>query len=181
MSVEKLLNTLRYQATVSNSNIHHMQIGKVTAFDPTNYLVTVQLLEATEDDPALQTGWIPLFSPWVGHGWGMFCPPNIGDLVEVHSQDGSIQNTIGCMRTFNDSARPLSVPSKEFWLVHESGSFIKLTNDGKLSLSSAIEIDLTAPIIKINSPDIRAGNLDSGTPLPLLTSDNNPTLNIKAT
>ena len=31
--------------------------------------------------------------------------------------------------------RPLPAPDREFWLTHQSGASIKLTNDGKLSLN----------------------------------------------
>ena len=40
--------------------------GTVTAYDPDNYAVKVQLQPTGEE-----TGWIPLSSPWVGNGWGL--------------------------------------------------------------------------------------------------------------
>jgi len=46
---------------------------------------------------------------------------------------------------------PLPVSSGEFWLVHKTGSFLKLTNDGKVSINGNAEIDITAPIINIGS------------------------------
>jgi phage gp45-like len=38
-------------------------------------------------------------------------------------------------RFWNDEDRPLVMESGEFWLVHENGQFVKLTNDGKLTVS----------------------------------------------
>ena len=49
-----------------------------------------------------------------------------------------------CLRFFNDDYRPLAVPSGELWLVHQSGAYLKLTNDGKVSINAAAEIDIGA-------------------------------------
>jgi hypothetical protein len=175
MSVDKFLNIVRMHSQLANSSRTFSCLGVITGYDPNNYLVTVELYGATDDAPALQTGSIPLFSPWVGNGWGLFAPPNLGDIVEVHFQEGSVQNAYACLRCYNNNFRPLSVASGEFWLVHQSGSFVKLTNDGKLLLNGNVEldltspvikltattqIDLTAPIININSGDVSLGNLN---------------------
>jgi len=172
--IDKFLNVMKMHSQIANSGKVFSALGLVTGYDPATYLVTVELYGATDDSPALQTGSIPLFSPWVGNGWGMFCPPNLGDIVEVHFQEGSLQNAYACLRSYGNNSLPLSVPSGEFWLVHQSGSFFKLTNDGKLLLNGGVEIDITAPIINItcatsvsvtapevsiNSADISLGNL----------------------
>lgn len=81
------------------------------------------------------TGWLPVSSYWVGNGWGMFAPLSIGDLVEVHFQEGSFEAGIINMRFFNDVARPLNVLSGEFWLQHKSGAYFKLLNNGNATFS----------------------------------------------
>lgn len=151
MSADKFLNVIRMHAQLANSSRTFSSLGRITGFDPNNYFVTVEIYGATDDSPALQTGSIPLFSPWVGNGWGMFAPPNMGDIVEVHFQEGSVQNAYACLRCFNNNFLPLAVESGEFWLVHQTGSFVKLTNDGKLLLNGSVEIDITAPIIQITA------------------------------
>lgn len=164
----KFLNMIRLQSSIVNNSRTSTSLGLVTGYDPTNYLVTVELYpeDSSSNTPSLQTGWIPLFTPWAGNGWGMFLPPNIGDIIEVHYQEGSLQNAYAALRSFNFTALPVAVNSGEFWLVHQSGSFIKLTNDGKVSISAAVEIDVTAPIVNIDSPEVNLGN---GTLSALLT------------
>lgn len=168
-------------------------LGMVNAYDPTNYQVQVLLQAPTEDSPASITGWIPLASPWVGNGWGMFSGASPGNLILVFFQDGSLQNPIAGMCLFNDSQLPLSVDAGEFWLVHQSGSALKFNNDGTVvinsnanfTLSSDTQIDITAPVVNINasstcnivSAEVNAGN---GTLETVLNSSNVPTVNFKA-
>jgi Type VI secretion system/phage-baseplate injector OB domain len=144
MSQEKFFNMIRMQASINANARTLTSIGIVTGYDPDNYLVTVEIYPQDTDNEALQTGWIPLFTPWIGNGWGMYAPPNIGDLIEIHYQEGSLQNPYAGLRTFNfnSPANPNSVQSGEFWLVHSTGSYFKLTNDGKISFNSTVEIDI---------------------------------------
>lgn len=135
--MNRLLNTMRAQALMAQSGKASVRLGLVSSYDPANYCVKVRL--QPED---FETGWLPLAAPWVGNGWGMFCPPTPGDMVEIQFQEGSAEAGIACLRLYNDSDRPLSVPSGEFWLVHASGAYLKLTNDGKVSLSAGTEIDI---------------------------------------
>lgn len=185
MFAEKFLNTVRMQANLATSTLKNSSIGVITGVDLGNYLVTAQLLDATDDDPAIQTGWIPILSPWVGSGWGMFCPPSTGDLCDIHFQEGNLNNAYASLRVSATTANQSPAQSGEFWLVHQTGAIIKLTNDGitidaasmKLSLQSSNEIDINAPIVNINSPSITLGN---GVLTPLLKSDDTPTVNVKA-
>lgn len=73
----------------------------------------------------------------------MFCAPNLGDLVEVQFQEGDYDAPISCMRFFTDTNRPLKVPAGEFWLVHATGSMLKLTADGKVTLNSNTDLNVT--------------------------------------
>ena len=117
-----------------------VRLGLVSSYDPVNYCVKVRLMP--ED---AETGWLPIVSPWVGNGWGMFSPPTPGDMIEVQFQEDAIDAGFACMRFFNDSDRPLNVPSGEFWLVHKSGSFLKFHNDGTVELNAAGTLTSTAP------------------------------------
>ncbi len=155
----KLQNLIRQEAMKALAAKKSGSLGVVTGYDKDNCIATVELYPADEDSDALQTGWIPVFSPMVGNGWGIFCPPNIGDVVEVNYQEGSQQNAYVGLRSFTNLSPPLPVPSGELWLVHQTGAAIKLTNDGILSLSSTVEINVTAPVVNIDSPVVSLGNL----------------------
>lgn len=125
-----LLNTMKLHAQQQVGQIATVRVGQVSSYDPGNYSAKVLL-----QPEGAETGWLPVMSQWVGNGWGLFSPPTPGDLVEVQFIDGDFTQGVVCLRFFNDLARPLNVPSGELWLVHKSGAYVKLTNDGKLSLS----------------------------------------------
>jgi phage baseplate assembly protein gpV len=141
-----LMNTMRAQAMLAESGRASVRIGIVSSYDHANYCAKVRL---QPDD--VETGWLPVVSPWVGNGWGMFAPVTPGDVVEVQFQEDHIEVGFVCQRFFNDQIRPLDVPSGEFWLVHKTGSFMKLMNDGKLLVNGQAEIDATAPTINITA------------------------------
>ncbi|MFC3111407.1 phage baseplate assembly protein V [Undibacterium arcticum] len=128
--MREMLNAMRMQAVQAMGERASTRLGTVQSYDPGNYAVRVAL-----QPEGNLTGWIPLLSPWVGNGWGMFCPPTIGDLVEVQFQEADHDAPMSCMRFYNDKNRPLSVPSGEFWLVHKSGAFFKLLNNGSGTFS----------------------------------------------
>jgi phage gp45-like len=70
---------------------------------------------------------------------------------------------VGVIRggVFNREDRCLVVPSGEFWLVHQSGAYFKLTNDGKAKVGGS-EIDLIGFINAVGSMNVSA-NLAVGT------------------
>jgi hypothetical protein len=145
-----LLGAMRQEAMKAIGERATTRLARITSYDPNNYSAKVSI-----QPEGHLTGWLPVLATWVGNGWGMFCPPSIGDLVDVHFQEGDINSGMVGMRLFNDGERPLPTPSGEFWLVHQSGAFLKLTNDGKLMVNSQVEIDATAPTISITA----AGNV----------------------
>ena len=125
-----LLNHMRRAAEEAGASRAGTRHGIIDGYDPANHAVKVRL----QPDDTL-TDWLPLKATWIGNGFGLFLAPNIGDAVEVDFQetDGGA-GSVG-WRFFNDSERPLSVPSGEAWLVHKSGSTVKLTTDGKITLT----------------------------------------------
>lgn len=125
-----LMNHMRRAAEEASAARAGTRHGIVDAYDPNNHAVKVRL----QPDDTL-TDWLPLKSAWIGNGWGLFLAPSIGDAVEVDFQetDGGV-GSVG-WRFYNDSERPLSVPSGEAWLVHKAGASIKLTTDGKITLT----------------------------------------------
>lgn len=130
--MNQLLNIMRMQAAMQSGSKAMTRMGLVSSYDKANYCAKVKIQpEGTE------TGWLPVMSPWVGNGWGMFAPPSIDDMVEVNFLEDDHDVGFLSLRAFNDSDRPLSVPSGEFWLVHKNGQFMKLLNNGKATISDA--------------------------------------------
>lgn len=143
--MDQFLNHMRRAAEEASSSRAATRHGLVDSYDPNNHAVKVRL----QPDNTL-TDWVPLKSAWIGNGWGLFLAPSIGDAVEIDFQedDGGV-GSVG-WRFFNDSDRPMNVPAGEAWLVHKTLSSIKLTTDGKLTLTdkagSTVVMDGTGKI-----------------------------------
>lgn len=136
MNVGRLQNHMRLQAMLAASARTHTRIGIVTSLDSKNYCVKAELQPGGQE-----TGWLPIMSALAGNGWGMFAPIPVGSQVKIEFLEGSVDVGMVSGALFSTEDAPLDVPSGEFWLVHVSGTALKLTNDGKLLLNSATEID----------------------------------------
>lgn len=134
-----MLNAIRLQAQRAMADLASTRVGVITSYEPANFSVRVSL-----QPEGLITGWLPLCSPWIGNGWGMFAAPSVGDMVSVHFFGGDLEAGFVESRMFNDVDRPLSVPTAEFWLVHQTGSSLKFTNDGNVTLHT--QADLVATV-----------------------------------
>lgn len=145
-----LLNAMRAQAMLQFGSLAVPRVGTVTSYDPANYCAKVKI-----QPDGHETGWLPILSPWVGDGWGMFAPPSIGDLVEISFQESDWEVGFVTLRAYNDKDRPLSVPSGEFWLVHQSGSLLKFKNNGDVEVHADATMTMTAgDKIRIAAPTV---------------------------
>ena len=56
------------------------------------------------------------------------------------AQEGEAEHglIIGC--AFSSSQTPPTVPAGEFWLMHKSGSFVKLQNDGTIQVQGDLHV-----------------------------------------
>jgi phage baseplate assembly protein V len=109
------------------------RFGLVESVDPSAYTAKVKL----QPDGVL-TSWLPIASAWIGAGWGLVCPPNVGDQVIVAPHDGDADNLVIIGRVYSQAQMPPAGISGEFWLVHKTGSFLKLTNDGNIQSQAPI-------------------------------------------
>lgn len=158
---------LQQESLKALNSVTTTKLGQITGYDPEKLAVTVLLYpeDTATNTPALQTGWIPLFTPWTGPGWGIFAPPNLGDIVEVHFQDGSLQNGYAGLRNAALGNSYPNVPSGEFWVVHQSGSMLQFKNDGSVTVTSKTIVNVTAPTVNL-SGTVSMGNLTQAlTPL----------------
>lgn len=146
-----MTNLMRREAARMEAQKSAVRIGVVTAYDPNNYAAKVQI-----QPEGYETGFLPVTSPWTGNGWGLFCPPTPGDVVDVHFQEGGKQAGFVALRHFGDQFRPMEVPSGEFWLVHKSGSSLKFLNDGSVTLSADTNLTVTAgQTLRLTAPTIQ--------------------------
>lgn len=138
--MREILNAMRLQSEQAANVRASARLGTVSSYDPDNYAAKVMI-----QPEGVETGWLPVASDWVGNGWGLYMPPSIGDVVEVEFQEADINAGIICRRIFTNAARPLAVPSGEFWLVHQAGSSLKFHNDGSVELIAAGTLTSSAP------------------------------------
>lgn len=134
--MERFLNALKAQAGALDQSAGQPRFGIVTSVDPSSATARVTL-----QPEGVLTGWLPLLSAWVGAGWGMSCPPSPGDQVLVLPQEGNAEHGIIVGRAFSDTQRPPPAPSGELWLVHRSGSSVKLTNDGAVHIDADLHVN----------------------------------------
>ncbi len=134
--MQRFLNALKAQATALDQGAGQARFGIVTSVDPQRPAARVAL-----QPEGVITGWLPVLTGWVGAGWGMACPPATGDQVLVVAQEGDSEHGVIVGRAWSDQARAVAAPVGEFWLVHQSGSFIKLQNDGTIQMQGDLHVN----------------------------------------
>lgn len=146
--MDRLLNTIKAHAAALDQTQAQPRFGLVTSVDTLNATVRVQF-----QPEGILSGWLPVLSPWAGSGWGMACPPSPGDQVFVLAQEGDAEHGVVVGRAFSTSQNSPAAPAGEFWLVHNSGSFLKLGNDGTIHINGPVSITGTVVV----TGDVRAG------------------------
>ena len=134
--MQRFMNALKAHSVALDQGSGQARFGVVTSVDPSRPAARVSL-----QPEGVITGWLPILSAWVGNGWGMACPPTTGDQVLVIAQEGDSDHgvVVGC--AWSDQARAVAAPVGEFWLVHQSGSFIKLQNDGTIQMHGDLHVN----------------------------------------
>ncbi len=131
------------------------RFGLVSSFDPNTYAARVLIQPEN-----ILSGWLPVLSAWVGNGWGLAAPLSPGDQVLVLSQEAESEHGVIAGSVWSAVDRPLPAPSGELWLQHQSGSFLKLHNDGTIAMQ-ATQVTITGNLIV--SGDIADQNATHGT------------------
>ncbi len=134
--MERFLNAVRAHASALDRGAGQARFGTVTSVDPSRPAARVAL-----QPEGVVTGWLPVLSPWIGNGWGLACPPATGDQVLVLAQEGDGEHGVIVGRAWSDAVRAPAAPVGEFWLVHQSGSFIKLVADGTIRMQGDLHVD----------------------------------------
>ena len=155
--MDSFLNIMKAQASALDQSAGQPRLGIVSSVDPSAYTARVTL-----QPEGILSGWLPVLSSWIGAGWGLACPPSPGDQVLVLPQEGDAEHGIIVGRLWSATLSPPSTPCGEFWLVHKSGSFIKLVNDGSVSGSATAwtltgNVQVTGNVVV--SGDVVAGGI----------------------
>lgn len=133
--MDRFLNALKANSASLDASWAQPRFAIVTSVDSNRPAARVTL-----QPEGVLTGWLPILSPWVGAGWGLACPPSPGDQVLVVAQEGNAEHGVIIGRAWSDQAHPPAAPAGEFWLVHQTGSFIKLLTDGTVRIQGNVFI-----------------------------------------
>jgi phage baseplate assembly protein V len=123
--MDRFLNLLKGQACQLDQGWAHPRFATVSSVDPATFTARVVV-----QPEGVLTGWLPIATAWVGNGWGMACPPQPGDQVVVIWQEGDAEQGVIVGRIWCTGVPPPPAPAGECWLIHSSGSYIKLQNNG---------------------------------------------------
>jgi hypothetical protein len=133
--MEQFINMLKAHASALDRAQGQPRFGIVSSIDTARYAARVML-----QPEGVLSGWLPILSPWVGAGWGVACLPAPGDQVMVLAQEGDAEHGVVIGASFSDSARAPQSALGEFWIVHKSGSFLKLLNDGTVQMQGDLHV-----------------------------------------
>jgi phage baseplate assembly protein gpV len=117
------------------------RFGLVSSFDPGAYAARVLIQPEN-----VLSGWLPILSNWVGAGWGLVAPLTPGAQVLVIAQEGDAEQGVIIGAVWSAADTPLAAPAGELWLQHQTGSFIKLKNDGTIILQAS-EVNVTGNLL----------------------------------
>jgi phage gp45-like len=148
--VNGLDETIRYHAAALDAARAQPRFAVVQSVDATRHLAKVSI-----QPEAVPTGWLPILALGGGQGWGMICPPAIGAQVVVVPLDGDHENLAvlgAAWSTASLPPAPASVPGGaaaavqpgEMALVSAAGAYIRLNQDGGVTLLSAGKIQVQA-------------------------------------
>ncbi len=129
--MDRFWNAVKGRAGGLDGLVGVARFGLVSSYDPANYAARILLQPEN-----ILSGWLPILSSWVGAGWGLAAPLTPEDQVLVLMQEADSEHGIiaGCVWSAVD--RPLAAPSGELWVQHQSGSYLKLHNDGTIAMKA---------------------------------------------
>ncbi len=155
--MQAIINNLLMRAQAQSAASFVTRWGTVSGYDPDNYAI-----KATLQPEGIETGFMPLLSPWVGPSWGAFFAPTLGAQVLVLFQEGAAQVPIGSLFAFSAAMPPVSVPSGEALIQHSSGSLLHFDNTGNVTLTANKAMTMNAPSgLTINANVTTNGNIQA--------------------
>lgn len=138
--MDDFINRVKAYASAMMQGQGQPRLGIVSSVDAATYTARVLL-----QPEGVLTGWLPILATAVGAGWGFACPPGIGDQVMLLPQEGEAEHGVIIGRLWSETQATPGAPVGEMWLVHGSGSFLKLHNDGTVE-GNAAQWNLTGDV-----------------------------------
>jgi len=138
----QFLNALKHHMQSMDASQGQPHFGIVTSYNPKTHAAKVKVMPQDDSASPLVSGWLPICTPSLGNGWGLVAPPAIGEQVLIVCDSGDRNHGVILGSVFSKQSLPPDpdgsggTQSSEFSLVHQSGSFLKFTNDGRVTLET---------------------------------------------
>lgn len=133
--MDRFLNALKAQSGAMDRAQGQARFGEVTSADAARHAVRVRL-----QPEGVLSGWLPVTSPWVGAGWGVFCLPSPGDQVLVLAQEGDAEHGVVVGGCFSDRRLAPAGVVGELVLRHASGASLRLAADGTVRVTGNLHV-----------------------------------------
>lgn len=144
--MDQLRNLIKAHAGGLDGMAGTLRFGLVVSFDPVAYAAKVLIQPEN-----VLSGWLPVMSCWVGNGWGLAAPLPPGTQVLVLAQEGDAEQGVVAGAVWSAQDKATGAPAGELWLLHQSGSAVKLSNDGSILLQ--------APTVKVQGNLVVSGDV----------------------
>jgi len=129
--MDRFWNAVKARAGALDGLAGVARFGLVSSFDPVAYAARVMLQPEN-----VLSGWLPILSAWVGNGWGLAAPLTPGDQVLVIAQEADAEHGVIIGSVWSAVDKAPGTPTGELWLQHQTGSFLKLHNDGTIAMQA---------------------------------------------
>ncbi|MBW4091064.1 MAG: phage baseplate assembly protein V [Proteobacteria bacterium] len=149
--MDRLLNVMKAHASALDNGHARPRFALVTSVDPATATARVSL-----QPEGVLSGWLPILTPSAGAGWGIWCPPSPGDQVMILAQEGDAEQGVIVGRAFSLVDTPPAAAAGELWLVHASGSSVRLLNSGVIEMIGPVTIQGT---VTVSGDVLVAGNV----------------------
>jgi phage baseplate assembly protein gpV len=137
----RLNSAIAQIAEMAASGLAVSKMGLVTSYDPATFSAKVVIQPS-----GIESGFLPICPPWAGNGWGFFAPPPTGAQVLVLFQEADSLVGVITLTVPNDIDVPLAVPLGQAWWQDSAGSFVKLTNDGQITVTAPNGLTIDANV-----------------------------------
>lgn len=145
-------NKHKYAARNTSVDTLVAKRGVIIGFNRDNWNINIAFYQDDNSDNQPGAVQVPLGTLWAGNQWGMCFAPELGTEVVVVFANASLQQPLSISQLFNNENLPIpGLNPGEGIIKHQSGSLLKFTNDGKVTLIASTELDFQAPIISMTA------------------------------
>lgn len=150
--MDQLWNIIKTGAGGLDGLMGQVRFGLVSSFDPNSFAAKVLIQPEN-----VLSGWIPVLSSWVGNGWGFVAPIAPGTQVVLLALEGDAEQAIIVGAVWSLVDKPPVVPVGEAWLYHQSGSVLKVCNDGTIQMN-AKTVNIAGDLVVSGDVSDQGGN-----------------------